>query len=981
MAVNAQQTKDFEAAVRPHLAGELHLDVMTRGLYATDASMYEVMPVAVVVPRSADDVQLVLEAARRVRIPVLARGGGSSLAGQTVNEAVVVDFSKYLDRVIAFDAEAGTVRVEPGITHERLSNVIAAYGWMTGPDPASGSRATLGGMLANNATGTHSILYGNTIRHIESVRALLHDGTRVEWGAMGPDARRLAAFSSSTDGRLVAALDALARREGATIGRTMPPHWRRNNGYRVEELLGEEPNYARLLCGSEGTLAVVTDLTMNLVRRPKRTVVGVVHFATRTDSLESVTAILETDPSAVELFDGAAIRQSRESAGFAHRMTFVDGYPGAVLLTEYYVDSPAHGTERLDALQRAMDRFGRCTGIIRLEDPKDIANAWGVRKEGLGLIMSVRGHLKPLPFIEDASVPVENLAAYIDDLERVFADNGTEAVMYAHASAGCLHVRPLIDTRTHDGQARMVAIARGSADLVRRYGGWVSSEHGDGIARSWLNPGFLGPELYGICREVKRLFDPEGRLNPGRVIDAPPMTEHHRTGPDYRPIVVHTEFDFSVEGGFEAAVDLCNGNGACRRLEGGTMCPSFMATRDEKDSTRGRANALRLALAGRLEGQGLTDEGVKEVLDLCVQCKACKTECPSAVDMAKLKTEWLAQYWRMHDMPLRTRIFADLPVAARLLSGAPARLVNFGMGLAPVRWFLDRFLGISKRRALPPFSPRPYAPGASLLAGAMPTGGDGQAVEAPELVVASAPNGPVVLYVDTFNNHQHPEVARAAERFLRAAGWHVIPVANACCGRTWLSKGDIKRAKQEAERTVEILAPYAEAGLAIVGLEPSCVLTLGDEFRSMRPGDRRVDAIARASMTFEQFIQREAPLGRLGRLRWKPEAARVLVHGHCHQKALTGTAPSIACLSVVPGFRVEMIDAACCGMAGSFGYEKEHVDVSLAMAEDRLAPAIRKAGEDALLAAAGSSCRAQIHDVTGRTARHPAEILCAALDG
>jgi FAD/FMN-containing dehydrogenase/Fe-S oxidoreductase len=957
-----QRIREFAESVRGRIAGDLRLDTISRALYATDASIYEIMPLAVLLPRTPDDVQAALLAARAHGVPVLARGGGSSLAGQTVNEALVIDFSQHLDAVLDLDVEAGRIRVQPGITHERLGRALAGTGWMMGPDPASGSRATLGGMMANNATGTHSILYGNTIRHVERAAAVLADGTLVDWGAIDADAWRAAIRRTDGEGRVLQGLDMIARGRGEIIRTRMPRHWRRNNGYRVEELLEPSVNPARLLCGSEGTLAVVTDLTVSLVRRPVATAVGVVHFAMRREALESVTAILETDPSAVELFDGAAIAQCRASRGFAHRMTFVEGNPGAILLTEYYGEVRAELSDRLDRLEKRVVGPTPATGIVRLEDPAAIENAWTVRREALGLIMSVRGNLKPLPFIEDASVPVEHLADYISDLEEVFTETGSEAVMYAHASAGCLHVRPFIDTTRAEDVARMERIASASADLVRRYEGWVSSEHGDGLTRSWLNPVVLGEELYGVCREVKHLFDPEGILNPGRIVDAPPMTGSLRNGPDYAAIPVETRLDFGPEGGLVRAIELCNGNGACRRVGGGTMCPSFMATREESDSTRGRANVLRMAMAGRTEGVDWTDPAVYEVLDLCVQCKACKTECPSAVDMAKIKTEWLDHYWRTHSMPLRTRFFAEMPRAARLLSGPAAPFVNAVAASRPVRWLLDRALGIHRDRTLPRFARRPFI--GSWKSNGGPTGGRR-----------------VVLFADTFHNHQDTEPAHAAARFLTAAGYEVIPVGDVCCGRTYLSKGVVTSAQIQALKTVDRLHPFVEEGLRVVGLEPSCILTIADEFTSLLPGDPRTRRVAEAARTFEAFIAEEAEAGHLVGLEWRPDDRQFLVHGHCHQKALDGMDPSIRCLSVPGGRRVTAIDSACCGMAGAFGYEKEHYAVSRAMAQDRLMPAVRSADIDAVIVAAGTSCRAQIRDLSGRRALHPAQVLEKALVG
>ncbi|GIV61062.1 MAG: oxidoreductase [Rhodothermaceae bacterium] len=954
---------DFFAALRPRLAGTLRTDAMTRALYATDASLYQMMPVGVLLPRHADDVQAALEEARRFGVPVLPRGGGSSLAGQTVGEALVIDFTPHLDAVVELNAEERWVRVQPGLVLDRLDRYLRARAphLMVGPDPASGKRATLGGMLGNNATGTHSILYGNMVRHVAAAQALLDDGTPVRLEPLPPDAWAERTRRAGREGQLYRDLDALLTAHRDVIERDTPRHWRRNSGYRLEYLLGDERNVAQLLCGSEGTLAVVTELTVRLVDRPRRTALGVVHFHTRREALRAVPTILGTDPSAVEFFDGRSIRQARRSPGFGHRLTFVEGEPGGVLITEYYGATEAELTGRLDELEDTLARAGKGYAVVRVTDPAAIANVWGVRTEALGLIMNVRGDHKPVAFIEDASVPPEHLADYIDALAKVLEETQTEAVMYAHASAGCLHVRPFINTKDAAEVAKMREIALASAELVRKYGGAVSSEHGDGLARSWLTPTLVGPALYEVYRRTKQLFDPHGLLNPGKVVDAPPMTEHLRLGPDYHTLEVLTEQDFSAEGGFARAVELCNGNGACRKLEGGTMCPSFMVLRDEEHTTRGRANALRMALSGALPPETLTGRRMYEVMDLCIQCKACKTECPSNVDMAKLKTEWLARYWQDNPVPARTRLFARLPEVAARVHGPVARLVNWVNRRGLTRRLLDTTLGISRHRTLPSFAPEPFT-----------------VWFARQRWRADGP--PVVLFPDTFHNHQHPEVARAAARLLDRLGYRVVvPGARVCCGRTYLSKGFVTEAARRALGVVEALYPYVAEGMPVVGLEPSCILTLADEFRTLLPGDPRTRRVADAACTLEVFLAREAERGALDHVAWTEAPRRVLLHGHCHQKALDGTGPSERCLALPPNYTVEVLDAGCCGMAGAFGYEKEHRAVSLAMAERVLAPAVRAAGEETLIVAAGTSCRAQIHDVAGRTALHPAQVLLDAL--
>lgn len=953
--------QEFYAALRARLAGELRTDAMARALYSTDASMYAMQPLGVVIPRYAEDLQVALEEAARFGLPVLPRGGGSSLAGQTVGEALVLDCTRYLDEILELNVEERWVRVQPGLVLDRLNAALQPHGLMVGPDPASSSRATLGGMMANNSTGTHSILYGNFIDHIRRARCYLADGSDVTFSPLGERAWEEARWRPGEEGRIYRELHELLEAKSDIIKRDTPQHWRRNSGYRLETLLEKEKNLARLLCGSEGTLAVLQEIELNLVPRPKQTALAVVHFQTLRAALEAVTTILESEPSAVELIDGVAIQQGRKAPGFRERLTFIEGDPGAVLFTEFYGTSAADLRDKLDKLEILLRRARQGYRTIRMLDPMMIRNVWSVRTETLGLVMGVKGDHKPVAFVEDAAVPVEHLAEYIEAFLARLDETQTRYAVYAHASAGCLHLRPFINTKDAADVEKMRELAAASMSLVRKFGGAVSSEHGDGLARSWLNESLLGSGLYRACQQAKAIFDPDNRLNPGKVVEAPPMTENLRMGPTYETIPLIENLDFSAEESFTAAVEMCNGNGACRKLESGTMCPSFMVLRDEAHSTRGRANALRSAFSGAAGPDAWTGQALYEVMDLCVECKGCKTECPSNVDMTKLKTEWLSHYWDANRMPLRTRLFAHLPRLSRRLHGPLARVANWFNSRAAVGWLLDRTLGISSQRVLPPFAVEPF----DLWF---------------KKQVWSQDGPPVVLFADTFNGFHHTEITKAAAIFLDKAGYQVkLAAGRPCCGRPLISKGLVTEAQLQALATVDHLHPYAADEVPIIGLEPSCILTLRDEFLALLPGEPRARAVAKQALTFEEFIAQERAQGNLDHLTFRREARAVLVHGHCHQKALSGTAPSYDCLTLPPNYEVTVLDTSCCGMAGAFGYEKEHYELSMAMAERRLATAVRDAAPDTLIAAAGTSCRAQIQDATGRTARHPAQILLDAL--
>ncbi len=971
-ASTTESHRALHEALEPRIDGALHTDEMMRALYATDASMYAMQPLAVLVPEHVGDVQAALEVASRRGIPVLPRGGGSSLAGQGVNTALVVDFTVHLNDILALDPEAKTARVEPGVTLDDLNRAAAEHGLMVGPDPASANRATLGGMLANNSTGTHSITYGNFIHHVRRAEVLLADGSTATFGPLDHDGWQERLRADGLEGAVYRGLDAMLAEGREVIEQDTPGHWRRNNGYRLEALLEEERNLAKLLCGSEGTLAVATEITCDLVEKPSRTVLGIAHFETRDDALRAVTTVLETDPTAVELFDGVAIERTRQTPGYADRLTFVEGTPGGLLITEYSGDTLEEVVPQLEALERALATTDRGYSVVRVEEPGAVENVWSIRKEGLGLLMGVEGEYKPWAFIEDASVPVEHLADYIDELSTFIDATDTRAAYYAHASAGCLHVRPFINTRDEKEVEKMDRIARESLDLVKKYGGVVSSEHGDGLVRGWANPAILGEDLYDLCRQTKSIFDPDHILNPGKVVDAPPMTEHLRMGPSYQTRPFRTELDFSTEGGLAGAVEKCNGNGACRKLRAGTMCPSFMATREEPDSTRGRANALRSALAGDLPADAMTGDEMAEVMDLCIQCKACKTECPSNVDMAKIKTEWQHHYWTEHAMPLRTRLFAHQPDWTQWISGTPlAPLANWLGQQAPLRTMGEWLLGVDAQRDVPPFARQTFLQWVHEHSDSFRT-----------QVEKAGPASPrVVLFADSFNTFHTPEPLRAAAQVLRRTGHRVeVPEARPCCGRTLLSKGLVPSAQRRALRTVELLYPYAEKGIPIVGLEPSCILTLRDEFLDLLPGEPRAEVLAEAVYTFEEYVAERAEEGAFDEVTWQAENKDVLFHGHCHQKALIGTDAAEQALSLL-GHRVHAVDAGCCGMAGAFGYEAEHVDVSKQMAEQRLAPAVRTVGADTTIAATGFSCRSQIKDVTERRARHPAELMWDALKG
>jgi FAD/FMN-containing dehydrogenase/Fe-S oxidoreductase len=970
---------DLERELRKVIRGDVRFDPASRLLYSTDASMYQVEPVGVVVPRDADDVQAALELARQHGVAVLPRGGGTSLTGQTVNHALVLDFSRHMDRVLEVNAEELWVRVQPGLVQDNLNHHVRGLGLLLGPDTSTSNRATLGGMLGNNSGGSHSIAYGLTVEHVLELTVLLADGSRVVLGEVTPDEFAAKARTPGLEGQIYRELGRIRETYGDEIRTRYPGHWRRVSGYNLNELVAanlnghgagnlgatirpgspgrERLNVARLVVGSEGTLVTVLEAKMRLVRRPTKTALGVIHYHDIQEALESSQAILETGPYAVELTDKMILDLARNNIEQSQRMGFVQGDPAAIMIVEYAGETDAEVRSKIETLEarRQRERFGYAAHVAK--DMAEQQSIWKLRKAGLGLLLGMKGDKKPIAFVEDTCVEPKHLGEFVASFREIFAKHDTVGAYYGHCSVGCLHIRPVIDLKTPRGLEQVRAIADEITDLVIRFGGTLSSEHGDGRARSPFLERLYGPRMMQAFRELKRAFDPDNRMNPGNIVAPAGVTDHLRYGTQYTTWEPTTLLDFSEQGGFAASIEMCNGVGACRKTLEGTMCPSYMATKDEEHSTRGRANALRAVLSGRLPASEFTGRRLYEVMDLCLECKGCKAECPSNVDMAKLKYEFLHHYYRANGLPLRNRLFGRIARMNRVGSRLPA-LVNWLSGLAPSRWALEKMAGIDRRRPLPSLAAQTFT--------------DWFARRTPP---AAAPRGEVVLFHDTFATYNVPEIACAAVEVLEAAGYRVVLVDRKCCGRPLISKGMLAEAKEHAAWNVARLAPYARRGVAIVGLEPSCLLTLRDETVDLvRTDDAR--AVARQSVLFEEFLQRERARGLT--LAFAAHGKKALLHGHCHQKALVGTGPTVGALRWA-GFEVEEIDSGCCGMAGSFGFEREHYDISVALGNRRLAPAVKAAPAATEVVAPGISCRQQIQHLAGRRAKHPAEVVREAL--
>jgi FAD/FMN-containing dehydrogenase/Fe-S oxidoreductase len=946
------------ARLRREVRGEVLFDAASRGRYSTDASIYQIEPVGVVVPRTEEDALAAFRIAIDEGVPVLPRGGGTSQCGQTVGAALVIDHSRHLNQVLAFDKDARTVTVQPGVVLDQLNAFLRPHGLWYPVDVSTSAQATLGGMAGNNSCGSRSIRYGNMVHNVGAIDAVMADGAEYAFGAVPDDVSKLAGPSGYVE--LVKKIRAIAAREAEEIEHRVPKLLRRVGGYNLDMLLPSPFNMAHLLVGSEGTLAWSRRLQLNLSPLPKHKTLGICHFQTFYRSMEAPQHIVKLGPAAVELVDRTMIGLARGNPAFRATVDqCVKGDPDAILLVEFAGDERDEQLRRLKQLVELMGDLGLPGSVVEVTDPALQRDFWEVRKAGLNIMMSMKGDGKPVSFIEDCAVPLEHLAEYTDQLTRVFEKHGTKGTWYAHASVGCLHVRPVLDMR-REGAKQMRAIAEEAAELVRRYKGSYSGEHGDGLVRSeWIAP-FFGPKLTRAFEEIKDIFDPNGLLNPGKIVRPTSQDDRalFRYKPDYRTIPIRTALDWSEWGGLDKAVEMCNNNGHCRKFDAGTMCPSYRVTREEQHLTRGRANTLRLALSGQLEGRGnedpLASEEVYAAMDLCVSCKGCKRECPTGVDMAKMKVEFLYHYRQRHGMTLKDRLVAYLPRYASLAS-------RFSFLVNPLQQTFKAHFGFAPQRSLPGWRGDAFMDETA--------GGNGR---------------PVVLLVDTFNRYFEPENARAALAVLNAAGYQVhLPQAvdggrPLCCGRTFLASGLVDEAKAEARRMIEALRPALDQGMPIIGLEPSCLLGLRDEFLSLLPGGDAQKLAANACL-FEEFLAREAVAGRLN-LALKPlPQKKALLHGHCHQKAFAVMPDVQRVLAFVPGLAVETIESSCCGMAGSFGYDAGHYDVSMKMAELALLPAVRAADANALIVADGTSCRHQIHDGTGRAAVHVARVLERAL--
>ena len=951
---------EFERELKGLVRGTVSFDEVTRGIYATDASIYQLMPVAVVEPKDEDDVRAAVKAAEKYNVSMLPRGGGTSLNGQGCGHAMILDFTKYMNQVLELNVEERWVRVQPGIVLDVLNAKLAEYGLQFAPDPATSSRATIGGMMGNNSAGTKSLLFGMTRDHVIESKVLLSDGTVLRLRELSPDEyieKANAAENNAREGEIYRNFKNIIEDNRNEIEKAYPKVMRRVQGYNLDLFTSTDRwNLTKLIIGSEGTLGIFLESTLKLVPMPKSKVLCSVHFSDLLEAIRTVSLILEHTPSAVEIMDEDIVIRARENLSIRPLTQFVEGDPKAILIVEFFGESEKEALQKAEHLVKGLQKHKLGYAWPIITEPGEQAKVWSVRKNGLGLMLGMKGDRKPLPIVEDGCVPIAVLPEYIDKMLKFCRKRGIPVAMYAHASVGVIHVRPALNLKSQEDIEHMKAIAEYACTLIKQYGGSMSGEHGDGRVRSPLLEGFFGKEVYGLFREIKELFDPSGLMNPGIIVDPNPIDQDLRYGVAYSTPDLSTEYHYREDGSFSASVEMCTGVGDCRQRLSGTMCPSYRVTLDEKHSTRGYANALRLAMTGQLGADGMQKKRLYEIMDRCISCKACKSECPSNVDLTRLKSEFLQFYHDAHGVPRSAQFIVNYMDRASRVSGPIAPLVYSLLRTWPGRKFLAQFKGIDARRRLPLSTTR------NLSRWFADRSGAGTRVRR------------VVLFNDTYMNNFQPYIGRSAVELLESCGYEVILADTGCCQRHRISRGFLREAKARGERTLRNLDTFIQQGLKIVVCEPGCCSALVDDLPDLINDVELGNRIKASVMMIDSFLALEYQEGNISANFISPYSS-ILIQGHCHQKALFGITSMRHLLELVPGMRVEELDAGCCGMGDLYGYEKVHYDYSMQIGEDRLFPLIRNREDGAAVVACGFHCRTQIADGTGVTPVHWVETI------
>ena len=946
-----------------NIGGEVRFDNYSRQMYSTDGSIYKIDPLGVVIPRNSDDVISVHEISSKIKTIITPRGGGTSLSGQTVNSGIVVDFSKYMNQIIEVCPEEKWVRVQPGITIDNLNRHLSNYGLFFTPDPSTSSRANVGGAIGNNSCGAHSILYGKTVDQVLEMEVILSNGAKIRCSENSLDELKTKFSQQTFEGLVYKSVVDISTRAAAEVKSRYPKILRRIGGYNLDLISQSDPvNLSKIIVGSEGTLASVSEAKLNLEPIPKIKALSIFHFDNIYKSMEASVEILRENPAAVEHVGHMIIQQARQSLGFSKNLNFLQGNPTDILVVETNAENNIEILSKLNTLENRIQKLNLSYAVTRLLKTSDQKKVWNMRQAGLGLMMNIPGDAKPLPFVEDTAVSPEKLPEYVKRFDEIVKSNGTEAGYYGHASVGCMHIRPMVNVKTKEGIDRMYQIANEISDLVLEFGGAYSGEHGDGIVRGAWAKKLFGEKLIGHFREIKDTFDPLGIMNPGKIFDTPPMTENLRYGSKYKTTTFEEKFDWTKENGFAGALEKCNGVGECRKVNTGAMCPSYQATLEEEHSTRGRANALRSAISGALPFSEFSSERMYKVLDLCLECKSCKSECPSNVDMAKIKYEFLHNYYLSHKVPLRSKIIANVHKINSLSAGMFSVVFNIVIRSQPTRLLLDYLVGLDKRRKTPKVVSQTFE---SWFNSRTPN--------------TTGSRGDIILFHDTFMNFNHPESGIGATKLLESLGFRVKIVNRKCCGRPMISKGLLDDAKTNALSNVELLYKYVKKGVQIVGCESSCIMAIRDEYPDLLKGNQMAKKVSQNTFLIQQIILNTAGDG-LQQIKWTKRKLDIMLHVHCHERALLGTEAALNTLNYPSGYEAKLIDAGCCGMAGSFGFEKEHYDISMTIGEDRLFPAIRSAAQNVVIAVTGISCKQQVEDGTSRKAKYFSEVLSEALE-
>jgi len=964
-SIKLSKIEELSQELKKSISGEIRFDQMSKQLYSTDASIYQIEPVGIVLPKTQEDVINTIQLAKKYKIPVLPRGGGTSLAGQTVGNAIVIDFSKYMRNLIEVNQEEKWAITQPGIILDELNSKLKNTGLHFSPDPSTSNRGNIGGALGNNSCGAHSIIWGKTVDNILEIDSILSNGNIAKFGKINTNQIFEKIKNDSLESNIYQAVININSQYKNEIIKRYPNIERRVSGYNLDELLDlNKLNMSKFIVGSEGTLTTITQAKIKLVENPKFKGISLLYFNSLYQALEATVHILKYEPSAIELVGNMILTQAKTNIQYSRMLDFLEGEPESLLIVEMNGETEQIVHKKLQALKSNIEKTKLTYATQIFTKSKDQSKIWAIRKAGLGLMMNVPGPAKPIPFVEDTAVSPEKLPEFTMEFDKIIKNHETIAGYYGHAGAGCLHIRPLIDLKTNSGVQKMESISKEISDLVIKYNGSMSGEHGDGLARSMWNKKLFGEQIYSAFQIVKNAFDPESIMNPGKIINSENINQNLRTQQSLKELKINPNL-YTSEIDFRENVEMCNGQGACRKVTSGTMCPSYMITRDEEHSTRGRANALKATMNGLISNKSFNEKRLYEVMDLCLECKACKAECPSNVDMAKLKYEFLNSYFKNNKHSLRNILFANIALFSKLGTFFNP-ITNWIMKSSIFKKILNDFFDIDQRRSLPLFANQTFSQWYKSRS---------------DKFITEKSDQKVILFIDTFTEYNHPNLGILTVQLIESLGYEVIIPKVKCCGRPMLSKGMIESAKKNAIFNINSLYEDVKNGTKLIGIEPSCILNFKDDYLDLTKKDKKALIIKENTLLLEEFII-EALNKTNKSLKFPKTDSKILFQGHCHQKALNGTETVMNLLQSIVGKNAIEIDSGCCGMAGSFGYEKEHYDISIGIANQSLFPAIESQKGDFEIVSEGISCRQQIEFGTNKKPKHLIELLaeCKIVD-